>query len=192
MSLVGLARDIVLTELACPRRSEFVFAGRSARIGRNGLSDVLRRIVDALGDEEGATLKRNRATPHDIRRSVISGMSRIGVPRDDRMAVAAHSHGDVHEIYDKYDRLRKKRIASERWESHLRKVITGDSSGEVLRRCNRRVCNGNVEETSHAAAATRKQFELGATIRADSGGRSGGEAARSSPHGTHASQQSRD
>ena len=50
-------------------------------------------------------------------------MARLGVPRDDRLAVLAHSYGDVHEIYDQYERMPQKRAALEMWERHLRKVI---------------------------------------------------------------------
>jgi integrase len=130
--LPPLTREILLAELARPRRSDFVFEGRFARrMARNSLSLALHRVIKGLGDD-GASLKADRPTPHDLRRSAISGMSRIGVPRDDRMAVAAHSHGDVHEVYDRHDRLREKRLALEAWERHLRKVIAGETGAEVV------------------------------------------------------------
>ena len=61
-------------------------------------------------------------------------MARLGIPRDDRVAVLAHSYGDVHEIYDQYDRLPQKRAALEMWERHLRKMIAGQpqTGGKVL------------------------------------------------------------
>jgi integrase len=131
--LPSLARELILTELARPRRSMFVFEGRFARqMARNSLSVALRQIIDGLDDKEGASLKAIRPTPHDLRRSAISGMSRIGVPRDDRMAVAAHSHGDVHEIYDRHDRLDEKRLALQRWQNYLRKVIAGEPGGAEI------------------------------------------------------------
>ena len=55
--------------------------------------------------------------------------------REDRLAVLAHSHNDVHEIhYDHYDRLPQKRAALEMWERHLRKVIADhpQTDGRVL------------------------------------------------------------
>ena len=43
-------------------------------------------------------------------------------PREDRMAVLAHKHDDVHSThYDKYERLREKRIALAAWERQLSK-----------------------------------------------------------------------
>ena len=61
-------------------------------------------------------------------------MSKLGIPRDDRLAVLAHSYDDVHEIYDQYERLPQKRAALEMWERHLRKVIADhpQTDGKVL------------------------------------------------------------
>lgn len=126
--LPPLARELVLAEMARPRRSELVFAGDAAKLGRNALPTMLSRIINGLG-EEGESLRTDRATPHDFRRTVISGMSRIGVPRDHRMAVAAHAYSDVHQIYDQHDFLAEKRAALTRWEEHLRRVIAGEGSG---------------------------------------------------------------
>jgi integrase len=126
--LPPLAREIILAELARPRISDFVFPGRSGAIGRNALSQALHGIIEGLG-EEGDSLKRERPTPHDFRRSAISAMSRLGVPRDHRMAVAAHSYSDAHAVYDRHDFLAEKRVALERWERHLRKIIAGETGG---------------------------------------------------------------
>jgi integrase len=123
LPLVGLAREVILTELAGPRASDFVFAGRFARgMGRNAMSQALSRVLDDLG-EEGASLKRDKPRPHDLRRSAISGMARIGIARDDRMAVAGHSYGDAHAIYDRHDRLIEKRTALMRWDAHIRRIV---------------------------------------------------------------------
>ena len=153
--LPSLARGLILAELARPRRSLFVFEGRFARqMAGNSLSQALRRIIDGLDDKEGASLQATRPTPHDLRRSAISGMSRIGIPRDDRMAVAAHSHGDVHEVYDRHDRLREKRLALEKWERHLREVIGGVASGAEIIRCGRWCCDGDEAGSDGADPAT--------------------------------------
>ena len=120
--LPPLAREIIRAQLAQPRRSERVFAGGADKLGIHALSNALSGIIDGLGDE-GASLRADRPTPHDFRRSAISGMSRLGVPRDHRMAVAAHSYSDTHEVYDRHDFIDEKRAALTRWEAHVRKVV---------------------------------------------------------------------
>ena len=144
--LPRFALDIITAEIARPRAgtSGFVFASKyatRARLSRNSLSETLARLIGDLDDDGPdanvvAGLKSNRPTPHDFRRSVISGMSKLGVSRDDRMAVASHSHGDVHAVYDRYDRLPQKRAALEAWERHVQRVISGetDSGGVVALR----------------------------------------------------------
>jgi integrase len=135
--LPPLAREIVVTELtrlrdATPEtKPEFVFASKfadRARLARHSLSQALGRIIveiDESGDDADtvANLKADRPTPHDLRRTLATGLARLGIPRDDRLAVLAHSYGDVHEIYDQYERLPQKRAALDIWERHLRKVI---------------------------------------------------------------------
>jgi integrase len=150
--LPPLAREIVVAEIARQRATtpltepEFVFASKfaeRARLARHSLSQALSRIIEDLdesGDDAGAVanLKADRPTPHDLRRTLATGLARLGIPRDDRLAVLAHSYGDVHEVYDQYERLPQKRAALEMWERHLRKVIADqpqtDSNVTPLRR----------------------------------------------------------
>jgi integrase len=146
--LPPLARAIVMAEIARQRdadpkaKPEFVFASKfaeRARLARHSLSQALGHIIAEL-DESGddaetvANLKADRPTPHDLRRTLATGLARLGVPRDDRLAVLAHSYGDVHEIYDQYERLPQKRAALELWERHLRTVIADQpqTDGRVL------------------------------------------------------------
>ena len=52
-----------------------------------------------MRDRDGS--RADPPTPHDLRRTVATGMSRLGIPRDDRLAVLAHAYGDMHETYDR-------------------------------------------------------------------------------------------
>lgn len=125
------ARDIVLAQ---PRLSEFVFAVRATgKMGRNSLSIALGRVIDGLGDE-GASIKASPVTPHDLRRSVITGLARLGVSRDDRAAVVAHAYDDAHAIYDRYDRLAERRSALERWAQHVCGLVADKPAGVVTLR----------------------------------------------------------
>lgn len=146
--LPPLARRIIAAEIERQRdadakaKPEFVFASKfaeRARLARHSLSQALSRIIEDLEDrrddaEAVANLKADRPTPHDLRRTLATGLARLGIPRDDRLAVLAHSYGDVHEIYDQYERLPQKRAALEAWERHVRKVIADQpvDRGEVL------------------------------------------------------------
>jgi integrase len=146
--LPPLAREIVVAEIARQRdadpkaKPEFVFASKfaeRARLARHSLSQALGRIIEELGEsgddaDTVANLKADRPTPHDLRRTLATGLARLGIPRDDRLAVLAHSYGDVHEIYDQYERLPQKRAALETWERHLRQVIAHEpqADGKVL------------------------------------------------------------
>jgi integrase len=146
--LPPLAREIAVAEIARQRaaspetKPEFVFASKfaeRARLARHSLSQALGRIIEGI-DVSGndaelvAKLKADRPTPHDLRRTVATGLARLGIPRDNRLAVLAHSYGDVHEVYDQYERLPQKRAALEMWERHLRNVIADQpqNDGRVL------------------------------------------------------------
>jgi integrase len=70
------------------------------------------------------TLQAEPPTPHDLRRTLATGLARLGIPREDRLAVLGHTTDDVHgKHYDKYARLREKRIAFEAWERHVATVL---------------------------------------------------------------------
>ena len=104
-------------------------------LARHSLSHALRRVIPnmtAEGEDARAvaSIKASPPTPHDLRRTCASGMSRLGVPYEDRRAVLAHVADDVHgQHYDKYDRLREKRRALEVWEAHVSTVIDRSEAG---------------------------------------------------------------
>ena len=98
-------------------------------LARHSLSQALRRIVSKL-PPEGAdaeaveSLQAEPPTPHDFRRTVATGLAALGIPREDRLAVLAHLQNDVHGAhYDKYERLREKRIALEDWERRVATIL---------------------------------------------------------------------
>jgi integrase len=64
-------------------------------------------------------------TPHDLRRTAASHMTKLGVPRLHVEKVLNHSTGDIAEVYDRHDYLREKRAALEKWGAHLQTIIEG-------------------------------------------------------------------
>lgn len=67
-------------------------------------------------------------TPHDLRRTAASHMTRIGVPRLHVEKVLNHSVSDIAEIYDRHDYLPEKQAALARWAEHLRGILKGESN----------------------------------------------------------------
>ena len=140
--LPPLAREIILNQLKAEHPNGSVFASRYTsreRLARHSLSQAMGRIIRRLPIDGPDSvlitgLLADLPTPHDLRRTVASRLAEIGILREDRMAVLAHSHGDIHEAhYDRYDRLREKRAALEAWETHVRRVIGRHVESPVLR-----------------------------------------------------------
>jgi integrase len=84
------------------------------------LSRAVRQNEDRFGIEH--------FTPHDLRRTAASFMTKIGVPRLHVEKVLNHSTGDIAEVYDRHDYLPEKRVALERWGSRLSDIIKGKAS----------------------------------------------------------------
>ncbi|MGB6487560.1 MAG: tyrosine-type recombinase/integrase [Steroidobacteraceae bacterium] len=62
-------------------------------------------------------------TPHDLRRTAASFMTKLGIPRLHVEKVLNHSTGDIAEVYDRHDYLPEKRAALEKWGEHLQAII---------------------------------------------------------------------
>ncbi|KQV11324.1 hypothetical protein ASC97_15490 [Rhizobium sp. Root1203] len=113
---------------------EHIFASRfldRQRIARHSLSQALRRIIPALdaNGNEAEIVKRLQSdppTPHAFRRTCVTGMARLKIPREDRKAVVAHREDDVLSgHYDAYERLDEKRIALNKWAQHVDALLSG-------------------------------------------------------------------
>lgn len=120
----------------------FVFTSRfMARdhVARHSLSQALRRVIPAMTAEgdDAAVIKRLKddpPTPHAFRRTCATGMARLKIVREDRMAVMAHKDDTVHsKHYDAYDRLDEKREALNKWAQHIEDLLAGrKQTGEVV------------------------------------------------------------
>ena len=64
-------------------------------------------------------------TPHDLRRTAASWMTRLKVPRLHVEKVLNHSTSDIAEVYDRHDYLSEKRTALETWGEHLSAIVEG-------------------------------------------------------------------
>jgi integrase len=125
--LAPMARELFRTAIVEEDGATGVFVSRYLQrdtLARHSLSRALQRAIERLkaNDRNPAvrSLVKDPPTPHDLRRTVATGLAALGIPREDRLAVLAHVAGDIHgRVYDKYARLKEKRAALEKWESHV-------------------------------------------------------------------------
>jgi integrase len=117
--------------------AEYVLPARAdKRKGRSYSERVLSRAVRENADHFGIP----HFTPHDLRRTAASFMTKLGIPRLHVEKVLNHSTGDIAEVYDRHDYLPEKRAALLKWGAHLQGIIAGENSNVVeLPRTDRRV-----------------------------------------------------
>lgn len=70
-------------------------------------------------------------TPHDLRRTAASFMTKLKIPRLHVEKVLNHSTGDIAEVYDRHDYLPEKRVALERWADQLSAIVEGRKADVV-------------------------------------------------------------
>lgn len=107
---------------------DYVFhSPRKPHLKADRIADKVERIC-----RKAHSLGLERFTPHDLRRSVETGMAAARVPKEYRDRVlnhADHSVGGVH--YNLYDYRDEKRAALEAWERRLESLIKGEPSTVV-------------------------------------------------------------
>ena len=96
-------------------------AHASARHIRSYSESVLSRAVRQNREHFGIP----EWTPHDLRRTAASFMTKLGIPRLHVEKVLNHSNGDIAEVYDRHDYLPEKRAALEKWGEHLTVIVEG-------------------------------------------------------------------
>lgn len=65
-----------------------------------------------------------RWTPHDLRRTARTNMSRCRIPSEHSEAVIAHAKPGIQKIYDKWDYLEEKKEALQKWEALLLTILS--------------------------------------------------------------------
>jgi integrase len=125
--LVPLSDDAmaVLTSLPRTQGSEFVFTS-TGKTPIGSLSKPKRALDAAVAFELGATPPR--WTLHDIRRTVATGLQRLGFAQEVTEAVLNHRSGKVSGIaavYSRHDFAPEKRRALDAWAAHVTAIATG-------------------------------------------------------------------
>ena len=90
------------------------------------ISKVMERIAwDSAPDTD-------RPTPHDLRRTFTTGISKLGFNRLIQDKVTNHKDNSVGGIYDRNDYQKEKRQALEAWERHIKEILTGEPCSNVI------------------------------------------------------------
>jgi integrase len=137
--LCALARETIRSALELiGGDDEYVFSsprqkatnGDSPPLGTaitgHALAVAMRRFANILEREAGAarTWREEPPTPHDLRRTLATRLSQLGVPKEDRDAVMNHVRSDVgSKHYDLYERAKEKRQALTLWDAAVREIL---------------------------------------------------------------------
>jgi len=104
--------------------------------GRTPISGIskAKSALDAAMSNEGPQVDAWRL--HDIRRTVATGLQRLGVRFEVTEAVLNHvsgSKGGVAGVYQRHDWADEKRSALEAWAGHVEQLMTGITATNVVR-----------------------------------------------------------
>jgi integrase len=108
---------------AVPRfTGPFIFTTTGGARPVSGFSKARARLGREIGDTVAPFVV------HDFRRTVRSGLARIGIEEHVAERVLAHIEGGVKRTYNRYAYLDEKRDALMRWEARLREIRTDPAS----------------------------------------------------------------
>jgi integrase len=107
-----------------------------------GWSKAKRALDKAIGDARAkAAGKSGKAAPierwsiHDLRRTVATGLQRLGVRLEVTEAVLNHisgSRGGIAGVYQRHDWAAEKRVALDSWAAHVGAIIEGRAATNVM------------------------------------------------------------
>jgi integrase len=92
---------------------------------------------------------------HDIRRTMRTGLSKLGIASDIGERVMGHVIGGVRGVYDRYDYLEQKRAALGAWERYLCRIV-GLAGGDNVIDMVRAIGEPNVTRRRPAAKSRRQ------------------------------------
>lgn len=130
---VPLSKQAVEVLARLPRHVEgsFVFTTSHGRKPVAAFSQVKAKLDEYIKHLDGADVDAWRV--HDLRRTMASGMARLGVPPHVTEKVLGHESGvisGVSAVYNRFDYGDEKRDALDRWGQHVATIT--DESGKVV------------------------------------------------------------
>jgi integrase len=125
---VHLSDPVIAVLNRTSERGKFVFS-RSGNIPFQDFS-VAKRELDLLSGVTGWRL-------HDLRRTCVSGMARLGIAPHVADKILNHQGGTISgvaAVYQRHDFLAERREALEKWAAHVREIIGDAFESNALRR----------------------------------------------------------
>ena len=119
---VWLSKPVVRLLAEMDDNDGFVFPGDRGGCVK-GLSEAMRDVVEALDVA--------RATPHDLRRTFGSTVTRLGFGRDAMDRVLNHREGGIADVYDRHNYADENKRIMEATGSHLMSLATGERPSNV-------------------------------------------------------------
>jgi integrase len=106
---------------------EFVFT-----TGRRPIADWprVKKVIDAIMKPDA------RWTLHDLRRTVASGLAKLGVALPTIEKVLNHSSGSfrgIVSVYQRHDFALEKAAALQVWADHVERIVKGEERGKIIR-----------------------------------------------------------
>ncbi len=105
----------------------FVLAANGQNKPFNGAASAMRRLRAKLTGKGDYTL-------HDLRRTLRTGLSRLGVDDMTAELVIGHMPQGMRKVYDQHDRLDERRHALKRWAEYVLRLASGDSNVVTMTR----------------------------------------------------------
>lgn len=112
---------------ADPERGASGFSRALARI----IADMAKALAD--GDQQPKTVEH--FTLHDLRRTMATGLQRLGVRLEVTEAVLNHvagTRGGLVGVYQRHDFLIEKRHALDLWAAEVERIVTSNDRGKVV------------------------------------------------------------
>jgi integrase len=130
--LSDLAIEILasLPRIGSPKEFVFTTTGETPASGFSRAKRNLDAAMLAAASDASPTIAP--FTLHDVRRTVATGMQRLGIAPHVTEAVLNHRSGTIKgvaAVYARYDYASEKRSALESWSSHLSSVLSDYASG---------------------------------------------------------------
>lgn len=142
----GRAHDVPLSDLALSiiERSptvtdiDLVFT-TTGTTPVSGFGRAKRQIDDAIAtsranaDDDGSTMPPWRF--HDLRRTMTTGIARLGTPPHVADRVLNHvsgTIGGVAAVYNRFQYIDERRIALDAWARHVERIVRGQDDGDVV------------------------------------------------------------
>ena len=125
---IHLSDQVIAILNRANKQGELVFS-HSGSISFQDFS-VAKREIDMLSGVTGWRL-------HDLRRTCVSGMARLGIAPHVADKILNHQGGTISgvaAVYQRHDFLAERREALEKWGSHIRQIIGNTFESNALRR----------------------------------------------------------